>query len=218
MLAIALPLVWFAIADVGPWLANWLLPDASSWYAQGAHALARWIASALAIYLSLGIALVSAPVLSAPALEHLVRAQESALGAPERPKHSVWFELRCGLEAQLGALALVLPLWIAYWVVAALLPGAGLLLLPLQALPLSLGLAWNLLDYPLTLRGVRARARLQLLRQRPGPILGLGSSFALVTCIPGAALLLLPVGVVAAARLSFRLLPATHDRTPQRLE
>jgi hypothetical protein len=55
---------------------------------------------------------------------------------------------------------------------------------------------------------VRKRARFALLRARPAPILGFGLCFALATWIPGAALVLLPAGVVAATRLAWRLLPA----------
>ncbi len=204
---VGLPLCWLAIGRAGPWLADWLLPGATTWYAVGAHVLVRWVASALGAYLAFWVALLAAPVLSAPALEHLVRAREVALGVPSRPSRGFLFELACGLEAQVGALLLVLPLWLACWLLSALVPGAALLLLPLQVLPLALGFAWNLLDYPLTLRGVRMRARFALLRQRPAPILGFGLVFAVATWIPGAALVLLPAGVVAATGLAWRLLP-----------
>lgn len=205
--AIAVPLSWLAIGRGGPWLADWLLPDTDTWYAVGAHALVRWLGSALGVYLVFWLALLLAPALSAPALEHLVRARELALGLPPRPSRGSWFELWCGLEAQFGALLLVLPLWSIYWLLAALVPAAGVLLLPLQAVPLALGLAWNLLDYPLTLRGIRARQRFALLRRRPAPVLGLGLAFAAVSWIPGAALILLPAGVVGATGLVWRILP-----------
>jgi CysZ protein len=201
---VAVPLCVFAIGDVGPWLADKLLPDTASWYARGAHALLRWGASAIAVYAAFWLALLSAPVLSAPALERLVRKQEAALGVPARQARSLWFELWCGLEAQLGALLLSVPLWIVYWLASALLPGAALLLVPLQLLPLALTLAWNLLDYPLTLRGVRARARFALLFRQPAAFLGFSLSLAAVVWIPGAALLLLPAGVVGATRLASR--------------
>jgi CysZ protein len=207
VMVVAVPLCWLAIGNVGPWLADTLLPDADSWYAQSAHALVRWVASALAVYAAFLLALLSAPVLSAPALEHLVRKQEAALGVPARKARGLWFELWCGLEAQLGALLLSVPLWVLYWVASALVPGAAFVLVPLQILPLALTLAWNLLDYPLTLRGVRARARFTLLRRHPAPILGFGLSLAAISWVPGAALLLLPAGVVGATRLAERWSP-----------
>lgn len=205
--AIALPLCWLAIVQLGPWVADWLLPDASRWYAVGAHAVVRWGASALGVYSGFWVALLLAPPLSAPALEHLVREQEAALGAPARPRRGFWFEVWCGLEAQAGALLLALPLWLACWLLGAALPAAAPILLPLQIVPLALGLAWSLLDYPLTLRGVRLGARVRLLLARPAPILGFGAAFALATIIPGSAILLLPAGVIGATRLALRLLP-----------
>jgi len=208
---IALPLCWLAVSRASPWLADWLMPEATRWYAVGAHALVRWAAAALGVYVGFWLAWLLAPPLSAPALEHLVRVQESALGAPPRPRRGLWFELWCGLEAQAGALLVALPLWLLYWVLGALLPGAALLLLPLQWLPLALGLAWSLLDYPLTLRGVGLRARARLLMAHPAAILGFGASFALATLIPGMALLLLPAGVVGATRLAVRLLPEAAE-------
>lgn len=204
---IAVPLCWLAIARLGPGLAEWLVPDPTAWYAVGARAAVRWGASALGAYLGLLAALLLAPPLSAPALEHLVRAQEAALGLPPRPSRGVWFELWCGVEAQAGAVLVALPVWLLLWGMGLLVPALAPVLMPLQAFPLALGLAWSLLDYPLTLRGIRLRARSRLLLAHPGPILGFGAAFALVTVIPGGALALLPVGVVGATRLVVRLLP-----------
>jgi len=207
VLLLGVPILWWTIGSFGPLVSSALLPHANSWYAEAAWVLLRWLASALAAYVGLWLALLLAPVLSAPALERLVRAREAALGARARPRQSIWFEVRCGFEAQLGGLLLAVPLWLMYWLVAALLPGAALLLFPLQTLPLALGMAWNLLDYPLTLHGVRVRDRWALLRRAPAPIFGFGLCLALLTLVPGAALLLLPAGVVAATELVAGLLP-----------
>ena len=206
---LGVPILYWTIGSFGPLLSSALLPDASSWYAETAWFLLRWLASAVAAYVGLWLALLLTPVLSAPALERLVRAREAALGARARARQSFWFEVRCSLEAQMGGLLLAVPLWLVYWVVAALLPGAALLLFPLQALPLAVGMAWNLLDYPLTLHGVRVRERWALLRRAPGSIFGFGLCLAPLTLIPGAALLLLPAGVVGAAEIVHGLLPET---------
>jgi CysZ protein len=204
---IGVPLCWLAIARLGPGLAEWLVPDSIGRYVDAVRAVVRWAASALGAYLGLWVALLLAPPLSAPALEHLVRAQEAALGLPPRPSRGVWFELWCGVEAQAAALLVAVPVWLLLWGLALLVPVLAPMLLPLQVFPLALGLAWSLLDYPLTLRGVRLRSRLRLLLAHPGPILGFGAAFALVTLVPGGALLLLPAGVVGATRLVARLIP-----------
>ena len=160
-------LVWLSFDRVGPWLSQAWLPEVSTWYGQGAKTALRWLVSAVAAYFSLLFAIMMTPPLSAPALEHLVRLQESALGAPQRAEQSFWFELRCGAGAQLLALGLFGPLWLALWLLSVLLPALAVLIVPLEALLVALALAWNLLDYPLSLRGLRARARLSLLRRHP---------------------------------------------------
>lgn len=208
VLVLASVLIWWSFERFGPWLSATLLPDVSTWYGRGAHEVLRWLGSALAAYISFWLALFLAPPLSAPALERLVRLQETELEVPERPPTSLWFELRAGVEAQLFALALLGPAWLVLWGISLSLPALGLLLLPVKGLLVGLALAWNLLDYPLTLRGVRARARLGLLRRHPGPVLGFGLSFALVSWVPFAGLLLLPAGVVGATRLIWLILPA----------
>lgn len=207
MLSLSALLIWASFDHFGPWLSRTLLPDASSWYGQGAKALLRWLGSALAAYFSFWFALLVSPSLSAPALEHLVRLQEAALDAPARAPSGFWFELRAGFEAQLVALGLLGPAWLATWSLSLLLPALAPLLLPLEGLLLALALAWNLLDYPLTLRGIRARSRLGLLRRHSGPVVGFGLSFALLSWVPGLGLLLLPAGVVGATRLICLILP-----------
>lgn len=200
-------LVWLSFGWAGPWLSNALLPEAESWYARGAKSAVRWIGSALAAYLSLLLALAATPPLSAPALEHLVRLQESALGVPSRPAQGLWFELRSELEAQLLAFAIVAPPAVLLWMLGLLAPPLLPLLAALQALLVCFGLAWNLLGYPLSLRGVRARGQLSLMRQHAFAVLGFGGAFALASLIPGVALLLLPAGVVGATRLTHRMEP-----------
>jgi CysZ protein len=210
VLLLAGVLIWLSFERFGPWLSRTLLPDVSTWYGQGAKELLRWLGSAVAAYCSFWLALFVTPSLSAPALEHLVRLQEVELDVPRRPPSSFWFELRAGFEAQLVAIALLGPVWLLVWLISLPVPALGLLLLPVEALLVALALAWNLLDYPLTLRGIRARSRLAMLRRHAGPVLGFGLSFALVSWVPFAGLLLLPAGVVGATRLIWLILP--HER------
>jgi CysZ protein len=206
VLGLAAPAFWFAFTEVGPRLSAWIFPHAGAWYLEGAHWLVRWLGSLVAAFFGFWLAVVVAPTLSAPALEYLVRAREAELGVFERPRARLGVQLRCGIEAQVGALLLAVPLWCGYWLLAIAFPGV-LLLLPLQALPGALALAWNLLDYPLSLRGVRLRERWRLLRQHPGAMLGFAACLALVASIPAGVFLLLPAGVVGATRLSWELLP-----------
>jgi CysZ protein len=192
----------------GPALSELLLPDAQGGLERAAKGTLRWLGSAAAAFLSVLVAVALAPTLSAPALEHLVRLQESALGATPRPARGYWFELRCELEAQLWAWAVLIPFAVVLWVLGALVPVLVPLLAPLNALLVSLAVAWNLLGYPLTLRGMRARARLSLMGENVFAVLGFGAAFAAASIVPGAALLLLPAGVVGATRLTERMTTA----------
>jgi uncharacterized protein involved in cysteine biosynthesis len=87
------------------------------------------------------------------------------------------------------------------WLVGALVPGAIVVTLPAGLLLTSLLVAWGLFDYPLTLRGFGFRARLDLLAQNFGAVLGFGAAFALVFWLPCVGVMLLPVGAIAATRL-----------------
>lgn len=182
-----------------------LWPDATSWIARTFSSLLAFLASAAAAYLSVIFAVFVTPPLSAPALEHLVRVQEAALNAPPRAPTSFWFELRSELEAQLIALAVIVPAWLLSWGLRLLMPPLIPLLFPLDAALVALAVAWNLLGYPLTLRGIRARERVVLMRRHGAAVLGFGAAFGLISAIPGAAILLLPAGVVGATRLAHQL-------------
>lgn len=202
---LAVAALWLSFDQLGPWLGELAFAQPESAWSSLAKSSVRWLGSLLAAYLSVLLSLALTPTLSAPALEHLVRLQEDALGAPPRPRRGFWFELRCELEAQLAAFAVLIPLALAVWLLGLVLPPLLPLVAVLHGVLVSLAVAWNLLGYPLTLRGVRARQRLGLMLRHAPAVLGFGAAFAAVSLIPGAALLLLPAGVVGATRLSERM-------------
>ena len=205
----------FALACLGVGVVTWvgvpealeaLLPDQSEhWYDRvGSAALATllWlVGSALALL----AAWLFTPVLCAPALEKLVRRVEDALGVPPFPELSFFASFYCGLRAQVTGLVVLLPVWLSLWVLGLVLPFLAPLLLAAKLLAVALGLAWNLLDYPLTLRGMPARERFVLMRRHWRPVAGFGVTFACLFWIPLAAVGLLPLGVVAATRLVWTL-------------
>lgn len=207
-LLLSVAAIWLSFDWAGPWLGELAFAQPDGTWTSVARSSVRWLGSLFAAYLSLLLALALTPTLSAPALEHLVRLQEEALGAPERPRRGFWFELRCEIEAQLVALAVVLPLALGLWVVGLALPPLLPLVALLNGVLVSMAVAWNLLGYPLTLRGVRARERMRLMARHAPAVLGFGAAFAALSLLPGAALLLLPAGVVGATRLSERMSPA----------
>ena len=173
-----------------------------------------WLGVALSSSLALLLALVLATPLSAPALEQLVSRTEAELGAAPRPKIGFFAEIWCGIRAQAAPLALTLPAWLVLFLLDVLVPILAPLTLILRALIAGLGIAWTLIDYPLTLRGVPIRKRLALFRRAPLAVLGLGAAFQLLFLIPGCGLFCLGFGVVAATELIHTLLAQdpTHRR------
>lgn len=215
----------FALGCLGVGLVTWvgvpetleaLVPKQSAhWYGRlGSAALATFlwlVGSALALL----AAWIFTPVLCAPALERLVRRVEGALGAPPFPELSFFASFWCGLRAQVTGVLALLPVWLSLWLLGLALPFLAPVLLPLKLLTLAFGLAWNLLDYPLSLRGVPARERLALMRQHWLPVAGFGVAFACLFWVPLAAVGLLPLGVIAATRLVWMLPRAPNDAARQ---
>ena len=202
-------LVFVVLASVGVWASfGWLepivrslLPAATSWYCRLGTSVLSYLAALLA---ALGAALLSlalTPTLSAPALERIVALVEEDLGVAPRP-HIGWLaEVGCGFRALAAGAMFAVPTGALLWIVDILFPGAALVTTPLKIMVTVMLVAWNLVDYPLTLRGMRVRERLALVRVEWRSFLGFGIGFAAAFWIPCCGILLLPVGVVAATRM-----------------
>jgi uncharacterized protein involved in cysteine biosynthesis len=146
--------------------------------------------------------------LSGPALERVVSAAEREIGAPPRAKLSFLTEAWCSARSLFVGLLLVFPLLIACLALDLLVPVLAPLSTALKLFATALGLSWSLLDYPLTLRNLRMRARLLLFRRRIGAVLGFGAALAPLFWLPCCQLISLPAGVAAATFLYQRLLDA----------
>lgn len=151
------------------------------------------------------VAMLLTPILCAPALEHLVRLRERALGVPPRPAAGLWREIRCALSSQIGWSFLFGPLLAILWIVALVAPPAAVVISVLQFMVGGAWLALSLLDYPLSLRGVGFRARLALFRRGFGAVFGFGVACGVLFAIPLFGVWGLPVAVVAAAELAAQL-------------
>jgi CysZ protein len=193
---------------------SWL-PDSSEWYGQLLTGTVPWLAALLSAVLGIFFAVALTPVISSPALEKLVMAQEQTLLVPARPSVGILNEFWCGLRAQITGFAIATPLLLGLWLLGLFLPALGLFLFPIKLFLLALTLAWNLFDYPLTLWGVSVRHRLALLRRHTRPVLGFGVAFALLFWIPCCSILLLPVGVIAATGLVWSLLARDRELLPE---
>jgi uncharacterized protein involved in cysteine biosynthesis len=173
-----------------------------------------WLATLVSIALGALIALALTPPLSGPALEKIVAFRERDLAIPQRPPQSFWLEMWCGLKAQAFAAMLAIPCLTILWVVEVLLPAAAVVTVPLKLLVASLSMAWNLFDYPLTLRGVRMCDRFLLMSRYTRASLGFGAAFAALFFIPCFGILMLPAGVAASTDLVWRLLRSDPSLLP----
>lgn len=208
-------LVWASVALVQPAVRGWLGSDAEigGLVAFGSE-LVAWLAALLSALAGVLLALAVTPPLSSPALEKIVGLQEHELDVPEREPLGLWAEVWCGLRAQAFAALFALPILVVLWLAELVFPAAAVVTVPLGFVVVSLSMAWNLFDYPLTLRNVRMRDRFTLVRAHPRVCLGFGMAFALLFWIPGCGVLLLPIGVAAATRLLWTLLRASPDLLP----
>lgn len=155
------------------------------------------IALLLAIVLSLAVA----EPLSAFALERISMAQQRALTgyAPEPPSllASLWLSLWCiSFSLVLGGLAIIILFLVEFF-----FPPAAIVTVPLKMLVCSWMVAWNLLDYPLALRGMGLMARLKWVGQHFGAFTLFGFLWAMIAVVPGIILVLLPMGVAGATRM-----------------
>ncbi len=205
----ALPaLIWCGLSGVGafasvsffePWLA-----------AKVAHfpsllgSTAAWLLTVVAVALAVWLALLITPPLSGPALERIVLAVEQSHGVAPRAAQSFVAELWCGVRAMLVGFALVTPLFAASLLLDLVAPFLAPLSVALKLLGTTLGLSWSLLDYPLTLRGMRIRQRFALLAREWRATLGFGLGMVPFFWLPCCQLASLPVGVAAAALFCLR--------------
>lgn len=191
--------LWVALGALGVWGALRLahrMVDGSL----GAGALGALFALP-ALLLALVLAMGLAQPLSGWALDAVVREQRAALALPPLPETHGAGPALSSLGAGLGAFAVGVPVIVGLTLVGWLAPVALPVTVPLKVVVGSLLVAWDLVDYPLALSGVRLRDRLRWFARHAGSMLGFGLAAVAFFSVPGFGLLALPCGVAGAARL-----------------
>jgi len=155
----------------------------------------------VAVCLSLIIAMMTAQPLSAPALESLVRAQERDLKYPNRPEESFWSSVWRSLHMAIISILISFAIFIILTIVDFFFPPAIFLTTPLKFLSTGFILAYDIIDYPLSLHLFGASERVPWFTNYFWATLGFGLAMEVIFFIPGAFLLLLPAGVCGATRL-----------------
>lgn len=190
----------------GSWhLASAIVAGASAW-AEAGRWLLEILLGGIALLLAVLFGFAFAQPLSGTALEAISERQEAALlgQAPHRPKPRFVDNIVRSIAVNLLGLAVGLPLFALLTAIELFAPPAVVVTWPLKLIVSALVLAWDLLDYPLGLRGVNVGARLRFFGRNFFPLLLFGSFGAVVLVVPGLGLLLLPFGVAGATRLVVR--------------
>ena len=182
-----------------------LLPQAEGNLGRVAVGLVSWAATLFAATFGIAMAFVVAPTLSAPALEQLVTLVERERGTPPRPALGWSREVWLGLRASLIGLVVFFPLLAVLSLAELMLPVSAVVTLPLRVVVASLWVAYALFDYPQSLHGYPIGDRFRLLRRALAPVLGFGLGCSALFWLPCLAPLVLPVGVVAATELFWRI-------------
>lgn len=206
--------IWIAIAWIRPWISGWL-DFGTGWFAQTMSLVLSWVAGLIAAFAGVLLSLVVTPPLSGPALERIVAQKEQAMGVPPRADLGLLAEIWCGVRAQAFAAIFAIPILTLLWVIELFITPAVFVTTPLKVIVSAFCLAWNLFDYPLTLRGIRMRDRFALVMSHKSAALGFGLAFALLFWFPCFGILMLPVGVVAATSLLWRMLEHDPELLPQ---
>ena len=179
------------------WLSD---PGAGTWSTVGVWTL-RVLLWTLGIVIAFVVAISLAQPLSGFALDAIARKQEVALGGRTWPDQPFFASAVRSLRVTLKALAIGLPILAVLALITVLFPPVAIVTVPLKFLVTGLLAAYDLLDYPLSLRGHTVSDRLVFIRKNFPAVLGFGAATAALLLIPGVGLLLLPFGVAGATRM-----------------
>lgn len=200
-------------------LAALVTPFADDW-AEGLRAAVRVAAGVALFAAALVTGLLSFTALTiavgGPFYEHIAEKVDDELGGgPDGPDLSWWrllgMGLRDGVLLVLRSLLFTIPL-----LVAGFVPVVGQTVVPvLLALVTAWFLALELVSVPFYRHGMDLRQRRELLARRRALAVGLGLPVSLLSLIPFAALVVMPVGFVGGVLVAREVLRDTAP-TPAR--
>lgn len=191
-----------ALAGLGyeffPRLLAWLLAHLGGDSLGEAGAVtARILLFVLLSFVAVLVPLVLVPPLAAPFMDALASRVDLCPECDEPRARQIARSLRVALT---GLLLVTVPQLVLF-VLSLAIPVLAPLWIPLGAALGAFGLAYDVLDWPLSRRGMDARARLAFMRANPGLTRGLGLAVWVLFWVPGLSIVLLPAAVVGAVSL-----------------
>jgi CysZ protein len=206
-------LAWAGASVVPPFIASLIGPTTGTLGAV-LTTIAQVAATLLALVLALLLGFGLAQPLSGPALERLVRRVEASVGAPTWPPTSVLSDMGRSLQSVIVGYAFGLPLLAILFVVDLVFAPAVVVTVPLKLLVTAMLLAWDVCDYPLSIRGVSIGTRVAFMKRNASAMIGFGIGLAIAAVVPCLLVFVLPFGVAGAARLTNQIerFEGTHLR------
>jgi CysZ protein len=166
----------------------------------------------LGIVLAVVFGLALAQPLSGFALDAIARRQEEALTGFRRPDPPFIAGMLRGVRVAAVTVVVGGILFGGLFVVDMVFPPALAVTIPLKFLIAGWLIAWDFLDYPLGLRGLGIRARLDWFGRQFGAVTAFGAAWSLLIIVPGIVLILLPMGVAGATRMVVEADPSSPRR------
>ncbi len=185
----------------GSHLALAAVGDATSGWGELGTWILRILFWAVGIVIAFVIAMSLAQPVSGFALDAIARKQELARSGRTWPDQPFVAGALRSLRVSLTALAIGLPILGVLGLITVLVPPAAFVTIPLKFLVTGLLVAYDLLDYPLSQRGLSVAERMVFMRRNFASVLGFGVAAAALLLVPGMALFLLPFGVAGATRI-----------------
>ncbi|MBW2453830.1 MAG: EI24 domain-containing protein [Deltaproteobacteria bacterium] len=197
-------LAFGSIGWVPDLIADLIGPTTSTWAGVGVVVL-KILATALALVVGCLLAFAVAQPLAGPALEGLVRQQERDLGAPTREPTSWVRDIGRALLSVVVGYGFGLPAILLLVLISLFVPVAAIIAVPLELLVAACTIAWDLCDFPMSVRGVPIGERVRTIASHGGAVLGFSLGLALAGLVPCLLFFLLPAGVVGATRLMWEV-------------
>jgi CysZ protein len=197
LLALVVALAWAALALVHHWGASWRWMHVAPFWGTIAIVFLDVILVALAIV----VAWMLAVPISGFALERIVRRRQRALALPAHAQIPAWRASMRSFGASLASTVVAIVTFVVLTVVDFVAPPATIVTVPMRVFVAALALAWDVLDYPLSLRPLTLRSRIAWFFRHFSASAGFGLALSLLFFVPGANLLLLPASVAGAAKL-----------------
>ncbi len=206
MVPLAMAVAVTALLGIGayayvPLFVERLVGTPSGWLAVIGLWLLKLLATLLAFVVAALIASAIAQTLAGPALEKIVRKREQALGMPPRAEVGFLVDVYRSLESTLVGLAVGMPPLLALFFLSLVIPGGTVLLFPFEIMGAAFTIAWDLCDYPLSLKGQVVRQRVATLWDYRTAVFGFAVPLAFAALLPCLLFLMLPMGVAGAAQL-----------------